>query len=79
MPRMNIAALLRHGRSRIGQKFGLDLPPPNERPDTRTLGERLADGMTWAFGSWWFLIIQSAMLATWVAMNVAEGPRSWDP
>jgi len=72
------ARFLQSTKHRLGQGVGLDLPPPNERADTRTLGERLADGVTAAMGSWRFLLIQSAVLVAWVVANVVSG-TGWDP
>jgi uncharacterized membrane protein len=45
----------------------------------RTAGERVADAVTAAVGSWPFLIIQSALLAGWVAVNVLAWSCQWDP
>ncbi len=44
-----------------------------------TLGERMADRITSLVGSWRFIIIQSALFAIWVAMNVAAFIQHWDP
>ncbi len=35
----------------------------------RTLGERVADTIANRVGSWPFIIVQSAILATWIVMN----------
>lgn len=35
----------------------------------RTLGERLADGVTGGVGSWPFIITQSVLLAAWIVVN----------
>lgn len=72
------AHFLQSTKHRLGQGVGLDLLPPHERADTRTRGERLADGVTAAMGSWRFLLIQSAVLVAWVAANVVSG-SDWDP
>jgi uncharacterized membrane protein len=45
----------------------------------RTFGERVADGVTAAVGSWPFLIIQSMLLAVWVVLNVVAWTHQWDP
>lgn len=58
-----------------------------EHAERATLGERVADHMTTWIGSWPFMIIQSAALVLWMAVNVwlaarARDPeflRAWDP
>jgi uncharacterized membrane protein len=42
-------------------------------------GERIADQFAMVMGSWRFIIIQSAILAVWVCLNVAGWMRQWDP
>ncbi|HEX2030032.1 MAG TPA: DUF1003 domain-containing protein [Actinomycetota bacterium] len=37
--------------------------------DGRTVGERVADGVTAGVGSWPFIIVQSALLALWIVAN----------
>jgi uncharacterized membrane protein len=37
--------------------------------DQRTPGERVADAVTGGIGSWPFIIIQSALLLTWIVLN----------
>lgn len=44
----------------------------------RTTGEWIADVVAKWVGSWTFLIIQSALLLTWVTLNVLYG-HTWDP
>jgi len=44
-----------------------------------TLGERTADTVARRMGSWRFIIIQSSILAMWVALNVIAIVRHWDP
>ncbi len=38
--------------------------------DEASLGERVADRMAAGIGSWWFLIVQSFIIAAWVVVNV---------
>src|SRR5947208_34857 len=38
-----------------------------------TFGQRLADGFATMMGSWGFIIIQSCILAVWVAWNAIAG------
>jgi uncharacterized membrane protein len=42
-------------------------------------GERVADRFAAVMGSWRFIIIQSAILAVWVCLNLAGWVRQWDP
>lgn len=44
-----------------------------------TAGQRLADAVTKAMGSWRFIIIQSVILLVWVALNAIGWVRHWDP
>ena len=39
----------------------------------------MADKFATVMGSWHFIIIQSAILAVWVSLNVAGWVRQWDP
>jgi uncharacterized membrane protein len=45
----------------------------------RTFGERVADQFAAIVGSWPFIIAQSAVLAVWIALNVALVVFRWDP
>ena len=47
--------------------------------DDLTLGQRVADGVAATMGSWRFIIIQSIILALWVALNVTAWMAAWDP
>src|SRR5712691_6866043 len=48
--------------------------------DSLTLGQRIADGVAATMGSWRFIIIQSALLAIWLVLNITELIfRAWDP
>jgi len=47
--------------------------------DEASVGERVADRMSSGIGSWWFLIAQSVIIATWVVLNVVAIVRHWDP
>ena len=45
-----------------------------------SLGQRVADRVAATMGSWRFIIVQSAILAVWIAFNVVEVIwRAWDP
>jgi uncharacterized membrane protein len=43
------------------------------------LGERVADAVARIVGSWRFIIIQSVLLALWMALNVTAYVDQWDP
>jgi uncharacterized membrane protein len=59
---------------------GEHLHPVNRRRhDERTSSERLADRVTAVFGSWKFIIIQTLIVATWIALNLLLLVRHWDP
>src|SRR4051794_19646168 len=44
-----------------------------------TLGERLADALTSAVGSWRFIITQTLLLGAWIAVNAWAWLSAWDP
>ncbi len=44
-----------------------------------SLGARLADGFAQVVGSWAFILIQSVILAIWVALNLVAYVQHWDP
>lgn len=45
----------------------------------RSLGERAADRVATAMGSWRFIIIQSAIVGCWIAANLVAIARHFDP
>src|SRR5436190_15175436 len=47
--------------------------------ESLTLGQRVADGVAATMGSWRFIIIQSIILAFWIAANVVGFVEQWDP
>ncbi len=53
--------------------------PPNARPQQLTAGQRFADRVAVTMGSWGFIIIQSAVLMVWIALNVTAYIERWDP
>lgn len=57
--------------------FSLKQITPHPLP--RTLGEYLADRIAAIVGSWRFIIIQSALLGAWLALNVVAWMTHWDP
>jgi uncharacterized membrane protein len=44
-----------------------------------TAGQRIADQLAAVMGSWSFIIVQSVLLALWIALNVAAYINHWDP
>jgi len=44
-----------------------------------TVGQRIADMVAAAMGSWPFIIIQSVVLLCWITLNVAAYMEHWDP
>ena len=44
-----------------------------------TSGQRIADQLATVMGSWSFIIVQSVLLAIWIALNVAAYINHWDP
>src|SRR6476469_8037451 len=44
-----------------------------------TFGQRIADTVAAAMGSWSFIIIQSVILAFWIILNVMAWIGHWDP
>jgi uncharacterized membrane protein len=44
-----------------------------------TLGQKIADRVAATMGSWTFIIIQSTILALWIALNVTAYVQRWDP
>jgi len=56
------------------------LRPAERRPKPHLgLGQRIADRVAATVGSWHFIIVQSAILALWIAVNVAAFIGHWDP
>jgi uncharacterized membrane protein len=54
-------------------------PANRHRHDERTSGQRLADSVTAVFGSWRFIIIQTGIVAVWIAVNLIAVIYRWDP
>jgi uncharacterized membrane protein/flavin-binding protein dodecin len=51
----------------------------HEFEEKLTFGQRVADRFAQVIGSWRFIIIQSAMLAVWIALNITAYVYRWDP
>jgi uncharacterized membrane protein len=58
-------------RLRFPSDVGAPHHPANLRHegDQRTMGERVADGVAATVGSWPFIVVQSALLVTWLLAN----------
>lgn len=66
---------LSHWRERAEQRRAAAIAAAEAPFAPRTLGDRLADALTSAVGSWRFIIIQSALLIAWLVFNVVSGSR----
>ena len=44
-----------------------------------TLGDRMADALADAAGSWRFIILFLGLIAFWMALNIAAAIHHWDP
>jgi uncharacterized membrane protein len=44
-----------------------------------TLGEQLSDRIAAIVGSWRFILVQSAILVSWIILNVVGWMQHWDP
>lgn len=51
----------------------------HEFEEELTFGQRLADRFAKVIGSWRFIVIQSTMLAVWIALNITAYVYHWDP
>ena len=69
-----LLAKLRLAR-RAARQTQADPPPAHQL----TLGQRVADIVAASMGSWSFIIIQSAILAVWIVLNITAYMEQWDP
>jgi len=53
--------------------------PAPSTTDSLSLGQKVADQVAAAMGSWTFIIIQSTILLFWIVLNVVAFIRHWDP
>jgi uncharacterized membrane protein len=59
---------------------GGHLHPVNQvHLDEATFGERAADKVAGAIGTWRFLIVQSGLIVVWIFLNVGAVINHWDP
>src|SRR3546814_13627010 len=49
------------------------------RRHPQTPGQRIADLVASAVGSWRFIIVQSVLLGAWIVGNAITGHTAWDP
>ncbi|MBC7431008.1 MAG: DUF1003 domain-containing protein [Rubritepida sp.] len=62
------------------RRLRLEKPARRQPPaDVRSQGQRIADAVAATVGSWRFILIQSALLAVWIALNLTAWVRAWDP
>jgi uncharacterized membrane protein len=47
--------------------------------ESMNFGQRLADSVASGMGSWRFIIIQTLIVALWMALNVVAFVAHWDP
>ncbi|HEX6959985.1 MAG TPA: DUF1003 domain-containing protein [Ferrovibrio sp.] len=53
--------------------------PPLPPRGATTFGQRIADAVTGAVGSWGFILTQTALLGAWLIGNALVGREAWDP
>src|SRR2546426_12438505 len=67
-----------NGRVRQGG-FAMSMHPVNRAlHDERTVGQRAADVFTNAFGTWTYIIIQTAVIICWMLVNAIAFIYQWD-
>lgn len=47
--------------------------------ESRTTGQRLADGVANFMGSWKFIVLQTVFVAIWMVLNIVAYTMHWDP
>lgn len=69
---------LRH-RRKSHRELSSSVSPsvPVRAPMTR--GQRVADRVAATVGSWRFILIQSALIAVWMGINLSLPQQAWDP
>ncbi len=78
------AALTEHDRSLLHQlrrhRASRRSQPQAAAPELpRGPGAQIADAVANAVGSWYFVLIQSALLVAWLIGNAIAGAQAWDP
>jgi uncharacterized membrane protein len=67
------------GELRALRKDARPVDASDSPKDTLTVGQKVADKVAAAMGSWPFIIIQSAILFVWIVINVTAFVQHWDP
>jgi uncharacterized membrane protein len=67
-----------HAHSLMGRRAARNLNILRAE-ESRTLGQRMSDGIARGAGSWRFIIIFLVILACWMAVNAVAGIKHWDP
>jgi uncharacterized membrane protein len=66
-------------RKTVAKGGTVSLHPVNVKlHDQRTAGQRAADAFTNAFGTWTYIIIQSAIIIVWMMINAIGIIYQWD-
>lgn len=47
--------------------------------ESLTTGQRIADAVAKAMGSWPFIITQTVLVALWIGLNILAFVKHWDP
>lgn len=72
-----------HAPLRFPNPFRHEHPPVRDVnalvEERLTAGERSADAVAAMMGSWRFIIVQTVLLAGWMALNAVAAVRHWDP
>jgi len=58
---------------------GYKHPANISQHDNRTFGDRAADAVAEFVGSWRFICIQTAIVVSWIILNLAAVELRWDP
>jgi uncharacterized membrane protein len=72
--------LLQHLRSHRRRHRAQRQPALEAVPATTlTWGQQLADKVAATVGSWRFILLQSALIVSWIAWNSLSNGQAWDP
>ena len=72
VPRLTAEEHHRLGHLRITRRKKRIEPP-------LTPGQKVADAVAATMGSWRFIIVQTSLLAVWIALNITGWIHAWDP
>jgi uncharacterized membrane protein len=71
---------LRSVRRDLRRSQGQEVQNPVEMAECKlTTGQRIADMVAAAMGSWPFIIIQTVILMIWIILNITAFVENWDP